>query len=382
MNEVQSTGLEGILSPDSWKYKGEGNANIVLSYVGSFDILVQQAGKVLRVRKAVLRDKIEGRKTLDEGFSLEYERCFQQSIIASLVGREYVGAMRLVLATRAFLEALSRNIANDRPGGRLVKDIDPNQEHVALIDDLTFISNAKTNPSTIAVELKHAVTKFCPLDLYSKEPSRVRQALDDLAENPQNNMKLFVDGQLVGLDAATVSLASFFGVVEESSVDTLSENLATIIIRDRLLSQLQRHQKGLDAFDIEVIAPWYADLPAVLRNSPTSEEWMIVLERYKARIPDGTDLLSLQPPHLTAMDEILQAVRQYTLAATLKDCSVMITLWRPRPEDNDQASIPPNEGAFWLERSEFRYRVSVLDIDPKRMDKIPAYLDLDRLIVR
>jgi hypothetical protein len=51
------------------------------------------------------------------------------------------------------------------------------------------------NAMAVAAAAAH-VSGYCPLDLYSGEPARVAKALWAMADSPQNNFRLFVDGNL------------------------------------------------------------------------------------------------------------------------------------------------------------------------------------------
>jgi len=39
-------------------------------------------------------------------------------------------------------------------------------------------------------------SSYCPLDLFSGEPERIRRALMDMLHVPQNNIKIYIGGEL------------------------------------------------------------------------------------------------------------------------------------------------------------------------------------------
>ena len=49
-----------------------------------------------------------------------------------------------------------------------------------------------------------AVSRYCPTDLFSGDADCLNFALDALLENPQNNCKIFVDGEPRFFDRSSV----------------------------------------------------------------------------------------------------------------------------------------------------------------------------------
>ncbi|TPX64059.1 inositol-pentakisphosphate 2-kinase [Spizellomyces sp. 'palustris'] len=246
----------------------------------------------------------------------------------------------------------------------------------------------------------HLQSSFCPLDLYSKDTERIKTSLKSLLRSPQNNLKLFVDGMPVmlgqgqSIDKSFSVLESFFrrivGEPEAPSfagVDHLVDLLTTIIVSDSLLQMLKYHQQNLDQYDIEGIFPWYDKLePDTKLHDPSIAEWNEILQTYLRRMssPDAD-----VPPDWAECSptEQLHYIYEFVLSATLKDCSVIITLW-PEAEKDRYESIhhDPGEGEGKIQLSGsthlLRYKIRIVDIDPKCMRKIPSYFALDQNIVR
>jgi hypothetical protein len=104
-------------------------------------------------------------------------------------------------------------------------------------------------------------------------------------------------------------------------------------------------------------------------------------------------------PHCAALQHLLslnsaaacEAVRNYLISATAKDCSIMITLapFTVHAVDSDMHSIcceqrdpcvgaiAPGVGA----EQHFRYKVAIVDLDMKPLTKIYEHFDLDQEIV-
>ncbi|KAJ3149934.1 Inositol-pentakisphosphate 2-kinase [Geranomyces variabilis] len=416
------------MDPTHWAYKGEGNANLVLSYVGPEAALM---GRVLRLRKAT-DDDLDASE--HSPFTLDYELGFQRHVIAPLLGAEYVAPADLVDVSLAFLEEISRRVSAARPPGRRSRPLDLSQPHAVLIKDLTYVPQRRDGKAvtTIAVEIKpkwgflptspliapeHAVKRrtcrycmhqqwkakvaataqnpphaaahdgyvantFCPLDLYSRDRARVRAAFDALLPNPQNNLRLFVDGQptLLDSDQARKTLAEQFQAGAADAMDTLFEHLTNILVSDNLLPRLQHHQRGLDPHDIEGVFPLYEAMPETQQTAvPTLEEWRETIDAYCANANAQPSDAENRP----LFSASTKATREYLVSATLKDCSVIITLWLEGADQNPPTE--PNEGTIPLPDSPdgdlLRYKIGVLDVDPKRAAKIPAHFTLDRDIV-
>lgn len=113
-----------------------------------------------------------------------------------------------------------------------------------------------------------SISSYNPLDLFSPDPSRVKQAINALFDNPQNNLRIFVDSKRVtwtgqDQDLARVerALAGFCGSLEGSAVTVLKELLVQRLAGSMILQRLRETQM-LDRYDIEGII--HVSIPSLL----------------------------------------------------------------------------------------------------------------------
>ncbi|WOK99990.1 hypothetical protein Cni_G08702 [Canna indica] len=141
------------------------------------------------------------------------------------------------------------------------------------------------------------------------------------------------------------------------------ELVAEVIFRSGILGRLLEAQQ-LDALDIEGAIHLYYNIIsqpcAVCKNLSDSE-----LRQY-------ADLHSLP------LERSLKIVREYLIAATAKDCSLMIS-FRPT-EDGHTAS---NFDSIFLSSSNrsYDYKAYFIDLDLKPLKKMVYYYQLDQKIV-
>ncbi|KAF1001778.1 hypothetical protein AG4045_000689 [Apium graveolens] len=328
-----------------WAYRGEGAANLVLSYTGSYPPFV---GKVLRVRKIT-----ENGAEYDNGLSgLSKHECllwdelisapsremaehlYVKNVMRPLLGSDYVESGVRVLVGKGFLESVESNILSKRPSWR-VNDAKTNTECVSalLLPDLSHFPGSVLNKEfCITVEIKpkcgflpvsdliaeensvkksisrfkmhqalkfhqgkiSEVSEYDPLDLFSKSIKRVNKAVKDLFLTPQNNFR-------------SCKVCSKFREVEEK------------------LSERYSH----------------------IHSDPYSKS--------------------------------LKIVKDYLTAATAKDLSTMISF---RPTENRDMESLDDTVVLKSTRQSFQYKASFLDLDRKPLTKMEYYYELDQKIVR
>lgn len=207
-----------------WYYKGEGNANVVLS--------VPEDGTVVRVMK---NDGIggdgNGNRTATEMLSMRAKYC--EAVRRLLFGDEFVDVPVTMIVSAEELREIDEAVRARRPANRRHKRLEWAGGVVAVCPDYTVLPPSSywpvSGPTTVycaeikpkqgwVLEADRAVTGgdkcvfcanqylklsagivrsaslYCPLDLFSGQIDRAERAIRGLLRTPQNNLKMFRDG--------------------------------------------------------------------------------------------------------------------------------------------------------------------------------------------
>ncbi|KAF8769150.1 hypothetical protein HU200_006647 [Digitaria exilis] len=422
--------MEGVLQAGDakdWVYKGEGAANLILSYTGSSPSML---GKVLRVKK-ILKDKSQLAPSCMVFSSYEQllwghipelvdsvkQDCLAQAyavhVMSKHLGASHVDGGVRVAVSREFLELVEKNVLSSRPSWRVnASSIDSTADAALLIADHSLFSGNPKGSNCIAVEIKakcgflplseyiskensikkqvtrykmHQHLKFHqgeisktseynPLDLFSGSKERICMAIKSFFSTPQNNFRVFVNGSLVfggmGGGADNVLPAEKDKCLEDlSKVSGLElpdfiELLSEAIFRSGVLGKLLTTQK-LDDHDIEGAIHLYYNI--------ISQPCLVCKDITDAELLSKYTLL-----HSFSLDKSLKIIRDFLVSATAKDCSLMIS-FRPR----DSGTTDSEYDSVFLEsvKQTYDYKAYFVDLDVKPLEKMEHYFKLDQKIV-
>ncbi|XP_028396180.1 inositol-pentakisphosphate 2-kinase-like [Dendronephthya gigantea] len=236
-----------ISASSKWFYRGEGNRTLVISN--------PQTQKVLRLQKSNVASTDQTNSAQDssgkaaEKLRLELEKSIKlyQEVFTPLLGAQYVEHGAIVELPGEFMANIKDLVTSantNRPKHRLNKEVNGQNKYGILMPDFCFVpsgdginANEASRP-TFCVEIKpkcgtmpackglesgeykdvkQSVCKYClfqwtkvykdekylqrsgycPLDLFSSDIRRVWYALTCLLNNPQNNFRIFQDGNMM-----------------------------------------------------------------------------------------------------------------------------------------------------------------------------------------
>ncbi|AQK46910.1 Inositol-pentakisphosphate 2-kinase [Zea mays] len=150
--------MDGVLQAadaKDWVYKGEGAANLILSYTGSSPSML---GKVLRLKK-ILKNKSQRAPScivfssheqllwghIPELVESVKQDCLAQAyavhVMSQHLGANHVDGGVRVRVSRDFLELVEKNVLSSRPAGRVnASSIDNTADAALLIADHSLFS--------------------------------------------------------------------------------------------------------------------------------------------------------------------------------------------------------------------------------------------------
>ncbi|EFJ06034.1 hypothetical protein SELMODRAFT_136205 [Selaginella moellendorffii] len=444
---MHACGDGALNAAGDWRYKGEGASNVVLDYRGSDSQLL---GTVLRIRKAPLRENGGGcapvlsdlERNLWKDWPAvasssneeELRHVYVRDVMRPLLGEDYVdsGVCVIVPVSRKFLEDVSQHIRANRPAWRAEEaDLDFSSKNVLAVCDHTLfpgLANESDSP-TLSIEIKpkwgylpqsdaistenhvkkvvsrfamHQLLKFvqgkirssssyCPLDLFSGTRDGIIKALNALFKSPQNNLRVFKDGNRIftgsvdgaqdstdssaSRDLLERSLVDFTDSVTGQRLDVLEKLIAEILHSSETLRKLLQTQQ-LDSLDIEGVIHLYYSFVGL--HCPECGS-----DKTGCSIDSDVDKRSVlfASPHSMPADEQRRNLCKFLIAATAKDCSLMVTL-KPLDDSIVASSVTRSIISCPTTGRSYVYKISFLDLDLKRLDKIPHYFRLDQSIVK
>jgi len=211
-------------------YRGEGNANLVVA--------IKDRGVVIRFPKSKFNEKCQESKLVGMATYLN-------KVMVPLLGNRFISPVTIVAISPQDLELVREAVRKHRPAERCGKDIfypmgllmpDLTHHHLLPADPRHVLHHpaAATNNRlgggrTLTIEIKpktgflladncphprlcnfclkqfyklqqglaNAISDYCPLDLFSGSKPRMLKALKGLLACPQNNLRIFGDGEIL-----------------------------------------------------------------------------------------------------------------------------------------------------------------------------------------
>ncbi|ONK77818.1 uncharacterized protein A4U43_C02F11010 [Asparagus officinalis] len=421
-----------------WSYKGEGAANLVLSYHGSSPFLI---GKVLRIKKVPTRKKVPKSevksangglalskneqllwrdfKELVESNSIELvEQGYMMWVMGPLLDPKHVDGGICITVSREFLHSIKRSTNDQRPTWRVdAAEVDINCDSALLISDHSIFLSSKGTlnadmcftveikpkcgflPSSEFIAQKNVIKKsttrfkmhqllklhegeisqlsgYDPLDLFSGSKDRIYQAITSLFTTPGNNFRVFQNGSLIfgglggGMDMTDARSHEANEKVEALlkgsglKLATFIELIVEVLLKSAVLDKLLAAQK-LDLVDIEGAIHLYYNI--------ISEPCIVCKDVIDTELMHQYSFL-----HSLSLEESLKIVREYLIAATAKDCSLMLSF-----RHADVGATETDSSSIFLKSCglSFEYKVNFLDLDLKPLNKMVYYYELDQKIV-
>uniref|UniRef100_A0A914QK84 Inositol-pentakisphosphate 2-kinase n=1 Tax=Panagrolaimus davidi TaxID=227884 RepID=A0A914QK84_9BILA len=206
---------------------------------------------------------------------------------------------------------------------------------------------------------------FCPLDLYSGNMARMKSAISSLIHDPHRNLRIFLNGNTVHSDEAVLSPSKLNELLfpdENADIDILSTALCQILAgadddvtdfglaEECILNYLLKAQQ-LDPIGIITAHQLYQSLSYC----------------EQLRLHDKTRLMKNSLNSFLNQTDAMGLLERYFFAATLKDCSLMISLSQISPSDligshglaKNIVKVRHSSPIY------FAYSIRIVDLDPK-----------------
>ena len=353
---------------------------------------------------------------------------FINSILNPRLG-DFTPFVSVVILDQEQLETIRTTVTSFRPEKRLSKNI--YTPYALVMNDQCYLAENDGKYPIISVEIKPKQgflgqnnnsqtcnfcmkqnylsktgkdgglkSKYCPLDLFSGNSTRMERAIKSLMEIPKNNLRIFMDGTLLHDENSTEkcdtmvkeifqSRTAFRRTLLEMLTSTSSSGELSINGHNPEFSSqtetkvLARRDKLSCHNDTETL-PKNCVLDRILRlqtcyTSDAEAEKLVknitvygINQEEIQKIISGDDQI---PDNFTeeATKNIL-TLQQYCMSVTAKDLSIILTISqmdvKDKSEDSNQIKV--NDKMF-------RYKLSIIDLDQKSLNKIPHYIENKRL---
>lgn len=373
----------------TWEYINEGNIHIVIG--------IRDTEYVIRLLK-------------EDGNAINLENiqqaiCFVNLIMIPLLFGDNVYSEELITLPDEDLKKLSLDLVHLRPMYRQIKSIISN--YAIKAPNLTmlcpsydnfcieikpkegFISENFAKYSKCYYCLKQLlkfkekqiinISNYCPLDLFSGDRLKMKQALLHLLQNPQNNIKLFRNGQVVYNEKSNLNDLENFVLHTQifKSVNTFLNFIINILLNNKdhiennveESQQISLQQKPTKCSESTTLNPesFLYKLLTLQKLSQTSNLTCIEEKSdfdYVSLLLKQLNENCLNLTNMADQIKFLEMVNPIHLAlisAVAKDCSIMISFSSKAEKSFPYIKIGENN---------IFYRISVTDLEPKSIQTL------------
>ncbi|KAK3909464.1 Inositol-pentakisphosphate 2-kinase [Frankliniella fusca] len=434
------------LRKHNWKYRGEGNANIALS--------LPDERQLIRLPKFGSNDTLE---EVEIWRRLSTNILFISVVMKQILGPMFVSPSSLIYLPHNEIEYLNQELDVVRPDSRKHKKLAFCGGEIC--DDHAFIPKViseKFGNQSVCIELKlkqgifppaesqlkncafcckqelklrdgscSERSKYCPLDMFSGHQERMIYALKSLFLTPQNNLRIFCDGNLVFGDGYSIEdlqlvLTQWMHCTAGSD---LFERLSCLLVQALT-------KKVNNNCDITTNSPtsWFHD-GAPRLDSRITEQYGSINEDFplsnkkpcdfeRETLPEGCILhhlaqaqsldqygvvavynMLMSDQHSVIASETksassntdyvhgimkkrcssqLSPIELYLISATVRDCSLLICFQELKDQSFESLRLPTVEDE--PSKTKYIFKITAVDLDPKPLSCIKSHMKRNAMI--
>ncbi|CAE8618055.1 unnamed protein product [Polarella glacialis] len=401
-------------------YIMEGNLNIVCVYNSSSEGADDWRGYALRCRKG-------------DNSTYRVDCAFAKQVAVNILGCEYVDAGELIGLSPENVKAIDEAIFDSRGKSRQSKRLD-----CTVRDSSGTVLAVKLKPKCGLVEKQglpsryrlfqsekmasgkiHRISSYDPVKVLSKQPKMVLESLKAAMEEPQNNIRMFLDGKMLfsedvlapveddcaakqaihdsidqalleaGLPGTDTVMTMLAGALSSPSM-AMPERLKriqcwaageTAPLAEQLYKELQDHCGEAATHDLLTCVTSFERSVVGIADCFSDEAGIAVATR---ALDDLLTRVHQGPWDVSVEQEVVRLLCRFLLGRTTHDVSVLLNLVYVDPKDLtpmleqklQKMRFKPIE-LFGI-GNQFRcngiwFRTTVVDLDAKPYSKIPEY---------